>query len=63
MLNEAGLEHDLDSDAYRELAKNSPADAQKHFSAAVDKLVASMTAEEVYHKAQAKGLFGECQIS
>jgi crotonobetainyl-CoA:carnitine CoA-transferase CaiB-like acyl-CoA transferase len=56
MLNEAGLEHDLDSDAYRELAKSSPADAQKHFSAAVDKLVASMTAEEVYHKAQAKGL-------
>ena len=56
MLNEAGIEHDLDSDAYRELTESSPADAQKHFSATVDKLVASMTAEEVYHKAQAKGL-------
>jgi crotonobetainyl-CoA:carnitine CoA-transferase CaiB-like acyl-CoA transferase len=56
MLNEAGIEHDLDSDAHRELVESSPAEAQKHFSAAVDKLVASMTAEEVYHKAQAKGL-------
>ena len=56
MLNEAGIEHDLESDAYRELVESSPSQAQKHFSATVDKLVASMTAEEVYHKAQAKGL-------
>ena len=56
MLNEAGVEHDLESEAYRELAERSPSEAQKHFSAMVDKLVASMTAEDVYHKAQAKGL-------
>ena len=56
MLNEAGVEHDLDSAAYRELAKSSPSDAQTHFSATVDKLVASLTAEEVFHRAQAKGL-------
>ncbi len=56
MLNEAGIEHDLESDAYRELRKNSPSEAQSHFSALIDKLVASMTAEEVFHRAQAKGL-------
>ncbi len=56
MLNEAGVEHDLDSAGYRELAKSSPSEAQGHFSAMVDKLVASLTAEEVFHRAQAKGL-------
>jgi crotonobetainyl-CoA:carnitine CoA-transferase CaiB-like acyl-CoA transferase len=56
MLNEAGVEHDLGSDAYRELQKRSPSEAQAHFSAMIDKLVASMTAEEVFHLAQAKGL-------
>ncbi|NOT55025.1 MAG: hypothetical protein HOP18_10500, partial [Deltaproteobacteria bacterium] len=40
----------------RALAKSAPAEAQAHFSAMIDTLVASMTAEEVYHKAQAKGL-------
>ena len=56
MLNEAGIAHDLASDAYRALAKSSPAEAQAHFSATIDTLVASMTAEEVFHRAQAKGL-------
>jgi crotonobetainyl-CoA:carnitine CoA-transferase CaiB-like acyl-CoA transferase len=56
MLNEAGIEHDLESDAYRELHQRSPSEAQAHFSAMIDKLVASMTAEEVFHRAQAKGL-------
>src|SRR5262249_37268671 len=39
MLNEAGIEHDLDSEAYRELNKRSPSEAQAHFSATVDTLV------------------------
>ncbi len=56
MLNEAGLEHDLESDEYRELRKTSPSQAQAHFSDVIDQLVASMTAEEVFHRAQAKGL-------
>jgi crotonobetainyl-CoA:carnitine CoA-transferase CaiB-like acyl-CoA transferase len=56
MLNEAGVEHDLESEAYRELRKTSPSDAQAHFSDTIDKLVASLTAEEVFHRAQAKGL-------
>src|SRR4029077_14192533 len=56
MLNEAGLEHDLESDEYRELRKTSPSQAQAHFSDVIDKLVASMTAEDVFHRAQAKGL-------
>ncbi|MGH8014542.1 MAG: CaiB/BaiF CoA transferase family protein [Candidatus Binataceae bacterium] len=56
MLNEVGIEHDLDSESYRELRQRSPSEAHAHFSAMVDKLVASMTAEEVYHRAQAKGL-------
>ena len=56
MLNEIGIEHDLASDTYRELAKRSPAEAQVHFSAWIDRLVAAMTAEETYHRAQAKGL-------
>jgi crotonobetainyl-CoA:carnitine CoA-transferase CaiB-like acyl-CoA transferase len=56
MLNEAGIAHDLESEAYRELAERSPSKAQAHFSAMIDILVASMTAEEVFHRAQAKGL-------
>jgi crotonobetainyl-CoA:carnitine CoA-transferase CaiB-like acyl-CoA transferase len=56
MLNEAGIEHDLESESYRELHRRSPSEAQAHFSAMIDKLVASMTAEEVFHRAQAKGL-------
>jgi crotonobetainyl-CoA:carnitine CoA-transferase CaiB-like acyl-CoA transferase len=56
MLNEAGVEHDLESAAYRELAEQSPSKAQAHFSTMIDKLVASLTAEEVFHRAQAKGL-------
>ncbi len=56
MLNEAGIAHDLESEAYRELAERSPSEAQTHFSAMIDKLVASLTAEEVFHRAQAKGL-------
>ena len=56
MLNEAGIEHDLDSEAYRQLAERSPSAAQVHFSATIDTLVASLTAEEVFHRAQAKGL-------
>ncbi len=56
MLNEAGVEHDLGSEAYRELAERSPSAAQKHFNATIDKLVAALPAEEVYHRAQAKGL-------
>ena len=56
MLNEAGVEHDLDSDAYRELAKKSPSDAQSHFNKMIDRLAASMDAEELYHRAQSKGL-------
>jgi crotonobetainyl-CoA:carnitine CoA-transferase CaiB-like acyl-CoA transferase len=56
MLNEAGIAHDLHSDAYRALAKSAPAEAQAHFSALIDTLVASMTAEEAYRRAQAKGL-------
>lgn len=56
MLTEAGIAHNLQSDAYRALAKTAPAEAQAHLSALIDALVASMTVEEVYHKAQAKGL-------
>lgn len=56
MLNEAGIAHDLASEAYRALAKSAPAEAQAHFSAMIDTLVASLTAEEAYHRAQAKGL-------
>lgn len=56
MLNEAGIEHDLDSAAYRELAESSLSEGQAHLSATIDKLVASLTAEEVFHRAQAKGL-------
>ena len=56
MLNEAGIEHDLDSDAYRDLAERSPSEAQAHFSGMIDKLVGALTAEEVFHRAQAKGL-------
>lgn len=56
MLNEIGIEHDLASESYRALAKRSLPEALAYFSSWIDKLVAAMTAEEVYHKAQAKGL-------
>jgi len=56
MMTEAGLEHDLNSDAYRELAERAPAEAATHFSTAIDRLCAALTAEEIFHRAQAKGL-------
>jgi crotonobetainyl-CoA:carnitine CoA-transferase CaiB-like acyl-CoA transferase len=63
MLNEAGIEHDLDSDAYRELCERSPSAGHKHLNELIDTLVASMTAEEVFHRAQAKGLlWASCRV-
>jgi crotonobetainyl-CoA:carnitine CoA-transferase CaiB-like acyl-CoA transferase len=56
MLNDAGIDHDLESDAYRDLYKRSPSEAQAHLSDMIDKLAASMTAEEMFHRAQANGL-------
>jgi crotonobetainyl-CoA:carnitine CoA-transferase CaiB-like acyl-CoA transferase len=56
MMTEAGIEHDLDSDGYRALAERSPTEAGAHFSAMIDRLCASLTAEELFHRAQAKGL-------
>jgi crotonobetainyl-CoA:carnitine CoA-transferase CaiB-like acyl-CoA transferase len=56
MMTEAGLDHDLNSDAYRELAERAPSEAARHFSAAIDRLCAALTAEEIFHRAQAKGL-------
>ncbi|MBV8357695.1 MAG: CoA transferase [Deltaproteobacteria bacterium] len=56
MLHEAGIEHDLDSDAYRELCERSPSASHSHLNGLVDKLAASMTADELFHRAQAKGL-------
>jgi crotonobetainyl-CoA:carnitine CoA-transferase CaiB-like acyl-CoA transferase len=56
MLKEAGIEHDLDSDAYKELSETSPSKAHSHLNALVDRLAASMTAEQLFHRAQAKGL-------
>jgi crotonobetainyl-CoA:carnitine CoA-transferase CaiB-like acyl-CoA transferase len=56
MMTEAGVEHDLDSDAYRALAERSPSEAGAHLNSMIDKLCASLTAEEIFHRAQAKGL-------
>lgn len=56
MLDEAGVEHDLNSPEYRDLVKRSPSEANNHFSEMIDRLAAAMTAEELFHRAQAKGL-------
>jgi crotonobetainyl-CoA:carnitine CoA-transferase CaiB-like acyl-CoA transferase len=56
MLDEAGVAHDLNSAEYRDLVKRSPSEANNHFSEMIDRLAASMTAEELFHRAQAKGL-------
>jgi crotonobetainyl-CoA:carnitine CoA-transferase CaiB-like acyl-CoA transferase len=56
MLDEAGIEHDLHSDAYRELCERSASAGHSHLNALVDRLAASMTADELFHRAQAKGL-------
>jgi crotonobetainyl-CoA:carnitine CoA-transferase CaiB-like acyl-CoA transferase len=56
MMTEAGIEHDLDSTKYKELAERSPSDAGKHFSTMIDKMCAALTADEIFHRAQAKGL-------
>jgi crotonobetainyl-CoA:carnitine CoA-transferase CaiB-like acyl-CoA transferase len=56
MLTEAGIEHDLNSDEYRALVERSPSEAGAHFSAMIDRLCAALTAEEIFHRAQAKGL-------
>jgi crotonobetainyl-CoA:carnitine CoA-transferase CaiB-like acyl-CoA transferase len=56
MMTEAGVEHDLDSDAYKQLAQESPSKAGAHLNEMIDKLCAELTAEEIYHRAQSKGL-------
>ncbi len=56
MLDEAGIAHDLDSDAYRDLVKSAPSKAQGHFNETINRLAASMDAEDLYHRAQANGL-------
>jgi crotonobetainyl-CoA:carnitine CoA-transferase CaiB-like acyl-CoA transferase len=56
MLNEAGIEHDLDSAAYHELCERSPSAGHSHLNGLVDRLAASMTADELFHRAQAQGL-------
>ena len=56
MLTEQGIEHDLDSDSYRQLCERSASAGHSHLNGLVDRLAASMTADELFHKAQAKGL-------
>jgi crotonobetainyl-CoA:carnitine CoA-transferase CaiB-like acyl-CoA transferase len=56
MLKDVGIQHDLDSDAYRELCESSPSAGHSHLNDLVDQLAASMTADELFHRAQAKGL-------
>ena len=56
MLTEQGIEHDLDSESYRQLCERSASAGHSHLNALVDRLAASMTADELFHKAQAKGL-------
>jgi crotonobetainyl-CoA:carnitine CoA-transferase CaiB-like acyl-CoA transferase len=56
MLNEVGIEHDLESDSYKELCERSPSAAHSHLDHLVDQLAASLTADELFHRAQAKGL-------
>ena len=56
MLDEAGVAHDLNSDAYRELVASSPSKAAAHFSTMIDRLCESLNVEEIFHSAQAKGL-------
>ncbi|MGH7933069.1 MAG: CoA transferase, partial [Candidatus Binataceae bacterium] len=56
LLDEAGIAHDLRSAAYDDQKKRGTAAAQSHINGLIDRLVASMTAEEMFHRAQAKGL-------
>jgi crotonobetainyl-CoA:carnitine CoA-transferase CaiB-like acyl-CoA transferase len=56
MLTEQRIEHDLDSDGYRQLCERSPSAGHSHLNALVDRLAASMTADALFHRAQAKGL-------
>jgi crotonobetainyl-CoA:carnitine CoA-transferase CaiB-like acyl-CoA transferase len=56
MLKDVGIEHDLDSEAYKELCERSPSAAHSHLNGLVDRLAASITADELFHRAQAKGL-------
>ncbi len=56
MLKDAGIEHDLDTDAYRQLCERSPSSGHAHLNELVDRLAASMSADELFHRAQAKGL-------
>jgi crotonobetainyl-CoA:carnitine CoA-transferase CaiB-like acyl-CoA transferase len=56
LLSEQGIEHDLDSESYRQLCERSPSAGHSHLNGLVDRLAASMTADELFHKAQAKGL-------
>jgi crotonobetainyl-CoA:carnitine CoA-transferase CaiB-like acyl-CoA transferase len=56
MLTEAGIQHDLNSESYKQLCEQSPSAAHSYLDKLVDRLAASMSSEELFHKAQAKGL-------
>jgi crotonobetainyl-CoA:carnitine CoA-transferase CaiB-like acyl-CoA transferase len=55
LLDEAGIKHDL-LENWTDQKKRSSSAGQAHVNSLIDQLVASMPAEEAFHRAQAKGI-------
>ncbi|HVA41270.1 MAG TPA: CoA transferase [Candidatus Binataceae bacterium] len=56
LLDESAVAHNLNSEAFSDASKRGKRDAQREIFAALDRLVSSMPAEEVFRRAQALGL-------
>ena len=55
LLDEAGIKHDL-LENWNDQKKRSSSVGQAHVNSLIDELVAALPAEEVFHRAQAKGI-------
>ena len=58
LLDDRGIDHDLHSEVYKDQAARTK--AMGHIDELLVKLVGSMTAEEGFHRAQAKGIGWAC---
>jgi crotonobetainyl-CoA:carnitine CoA-transferase CaiB-like acyl-CoA transferase len=56
LLDDCGVTHDLNSEAFSDPTRRGRREAQREIFAALDRLVASRPAEEIFRRAQALGL-------
>jgi len=56
LLDAAGIDHELRSAAYADSAHRAKADAQARIDGYLDRVIASLPADEIFHRAQRAGL-------